>query len=119
MKNKNQFETVPVDQLRWECDPGCLDIRMSGDLSECPEIIGQKRAVDALRLGFDIDSQGYNIFVNGMVGTGRKTAIKCLLQETRRIKRIPDDKLYVNNFKNPDKPKLIRLPLILKDWSFS
>jgi len=109
MKNNNQFEMVSADKLRWKCDPGCLNIKMASEPKECPEIIGQKRAVDSLRLGFDIDSQGYNIFVNGLVGTGRKTAIKCLLKETRRIKRIPDDKLYVNNFKNPDKPKLVRL----------
>ena len=105
-----KHKALGSDKLRWRCD---LDTRQcEPDLKTkmCPDIIGQRRAVNALRLGFDIESQGYNIFVNGMVGTGRKTAIKCLLEETKRIKRIPDDKLYVHNFGNPDKPKLIRLP---------
>ena len=105
-----KFETVSPDKLRWTCDPKMLDTVDDESLRICPDIIGQRRAVNALRLGFDIESHGYNIFVNGLVGTGRKTAINCLLEETRRIKRIPDDKLVVFNFKNPDKPRLIRLP---------
>jgi len=109
MSQKKQFETVTPDKLRWTCDPKILSQVDEGSRRTCPDIIGQKRAVSALRLGFDIESHGYNIFVNGLVGTGRKTAINCLLEETKRIKRIPDDKLYVFNFNNPDKPKLIRL----------
>ncbi len=109
MTEKKKFKTLSADKLRWRCDPGSLKSTMDSGTRMCPDIIGQRRAVNALRLGFDIESHGYNIFVNGLVGTGRKTAIKCLLEETKRIKRIPDDKLYINNFRNPDKPKLIRL----------
>ncbi|MGD2089269.1 MAG: ATP-binding protein [Candidatus Aminicenantes bacterium] len=110
MKKKiGQFKEVPVEQLRWKCDPGTLGFKTTDDIITCPDIIGQRRAVNALRLGLDIDSHGYNLFVNGLAGTGRKTAINCLLKETERIKRIPPDKIYVNNFKNPDMPILIRL----------
>jgi ATP-dependent Lon protease len=104
-----KHETVSPDKLRWTCDPKMLRTVDEDSQRSCPDIIGQQRAVNALRLGFDIESHGYNIFVNGLVGTGRKTAINCLLEETKRIKRIPDDKLYVFNFKNPDRPRLIRL----------
>lgn len=110
MAKRKQVSSLKPEKLRWKCDPESLKALTVSGGRVCPDIIGQKRAVNALRLGFDIESQGYNIFVNGLVGTGRKTAIKCLLEETRRIKRIPDDKLYVNNFKNSDKPRLIRLP---------
>ncbi|MCX6579768.1 MAG: ATP-binding protein [Candidatus Aminicenantes bacterium] len=109
-KQKNEtFKEVPVEQLKWRCDPETLGFKTIHDITACPDIIGQPRAVNALRLGLDIDSQGYNLFVNGQPGTGRKTAINCLLKETDRINRIPDDKIYVNNFKNPDMPTLIRL----------
>lgn len=110
MKKASNFEKVPVKKLRWRCDPKSLGFRSTDDLKLCPDIIGQRRAVNALRLGLDIESIGYNIFVSGLVGTGRKTAINCLLEKSERLKRIPDDKLYVNNFKNPDMPRLIRLP---------
>jgi ATP-dependent Lon protease len=110
MKKASTFKKLSADQLKWYCDAEALGIQSTDDLKPCPDIIGQRRAINALRLGFDIESHGYNLFVNGLAGTGRRTAIKCLLEETRRIKRIPDDKLYVNNFKNPDMPRLIRLP---------
>jgi ATP-dependent Lon protease len=110
MIKKTQFETVPVEKLKWCCDPTILGIKSTDDIEVSPDIIGQRRAVNALRLGLDIESRGYNLFVNGLSGTGRRTAVKSLLKETGRFKRIPDDKLYVNNFKNPDMPRLIRLP---------
>jgi len=110
MKRASNFHELPAEKLRWRCDPKSLDFESTDELKACPDIIGQKRAVNALRLGLDIQSLGYNIFVSGLVGTGRKTAINCLLAETARSKRLPDDKLYVNNFKNTDMPRLIRLP---------
>lgn len=109
INNNKAFNEVPVEQLKWHCDPEKLGFQSIDDITPCPDIIGQPRAVNALRLGLDIDSQGYNLFVNGQPGTGRKTAVNCLLKETDRIKRIPDDKIYVNNFKNQDMPVLIRL----------
>ena len=110
MKKAPTHKKVPIEKLRWHCDHSRLNIKSTDDLKLCTDIIGQSRAVNALRLGFDIESEGYNLFVTGYVGTGRKTAIKCLLKETNRSKRIPDDKLYVNNFNDPDTPRLIRLP---------
>jgi lon-related putative ATP-dependent protease len=110
LKKASEHETLTADKLRWRCDPDSLGFESTDDLKVCVDIIGQKRALNALRMSFDIESLGYNIFVTGLVGTGRKTAINCLIKESQRLKNIPDDKLYVNNFKDPDRPRLIRLP---------
>jgi len=109
MKKVTKFEEVPVGKLRWRCDPNSFKFKTTKELEICLDIIGQRRAVNALRLGLDIESLGYNIFVTGLVGTGRKTAIKCLLEKAERSKKIADDKLYVYNFKNSDMPRLIKL----------
>jgi ATP-dependent Lon protease len=103
------FEEVPVEKLRWRCDPEKLKFQSTEDLPVIREIIGQERALEAIRLGLDIDGFGYNIFVTGLVGTGRKTAIKGLLEEIDTAGKIPNDICYVNNFKNPDMPKMISL----------
>lgn len=110
LKKISNFKEVPVEKLRWQCKPDFLGFETTDDIRLTTDIIGQRRAVNALRLGLDIDSFGYNIFITGLVGTGRKTAIKQLIKEPERAKRIPDDKLYVNNFKKPDIPILLRLP---------
>ena len=64
----------------------------------------------AIRLGLEMDSLGYNIFIVGLVGTGRNTTIKCLLEEIDKAGKIPDDLCYMNNFKDPDQPRCICLP---------
>ncbi|NIS60763.1 MAG: AAA family ATPase [Proteobacteria bacterium] len=110
MAREMKFEEVPLEKLRWRCDPEKLQFQSTEDLPVTEEIIGQERALEAIRLGLDINGFGYNIFVVGLVGTGRKTAIKGLLEEIDTAGKIPNDICYVNNFKNPDMPKMISLP---------
>jgi lon-related putative ATP-dependent protease len=104
------FEEVPVEKLRWQCDPVSLPFESTDACEPCQDIIGQERALEAIRLGLDINSVGYNIFVTGLAGTGRFTTIKCVLEEMDKKGKIPDDICYVNNFKNPDMPHMLRLP---------
>jgi len=105
----SQYE-VAIEKLRKVCKPDDLGFNTTEELEHCTDIVGQKRAVDALKLGLEIASSGYNIFVTGFVGTGRTTTVKCLLDDLEKNKKVPDDILYVNNFSDPDSPKLIRLP---------
>ncbi|OGD12674.1 MAG: ATP-dependent protease, partial [Candidatus Aminicenantes bacterium RBG_13_62_12] len=109
-KIKNAFPELTADKLRWECDPARIPFASTDELTPCDEIIGQERALRALKTGLDIKSLGYNIFITGMVGTGRTTTIKQLLERLEKSGRVPDDILYVNNFKNPDEPRLVMLP---------
>ncbi|MGD8535392.1 MAG: ATP-binding protein [Candidatus Aminicenantes bacterium] len=110
MKTATNFKELPADLLRWTCDPGKIPVSTSDECKPCDEIIGQKRALKAIQTGLDIKSFGYNIFVTGMVGTGRTTTIKQLLEKLEKGDKIPDDILYVFNFKNMDEPTLIILP---------
>jgi lon-related putative ATP-dependent protease len=95
-------------QLRWQCDPKLLRFRHLKEVSSCEWIIGQPRAIDAIKLGLNVKYPGYNIFITGPVGTGRTTAITKLLDDLK-VKGELKDLLYVNNFRNPDMPKLIEL----------
>ena len=79
-------------------------------LKPTDEIIGQDRAQKALRFGLEIREKGFNIYVAGMPGTGRRTAVKKFLDELAKTKPKPDDWVYVNNFANPYEPVAIRLP---------
>ncbi len=105
-----KYEEVPVEKLRWRCPPESLPFETTNEVQPCLGIIGQDRALSAIRLGLEVDSIGYNIFVVGLVGTGRNTAIKCVLEEIDKAGKIPDDLCYVNNFKDPDQPKCFCLP---------
>ena len=104
------FEEVPLEQLRWRCDPNTFSFETTEAIQPCQEIIGQERGLEAIRVGVDINSIGYNIFVTGLAGTGRFTTIKCVLEEIDVKEKMPNDLCYVNNFKNPDMPHMIILP---------
>jgi ATP-dependent Lon protease len=110
MKLKTAFTELTSDKLRWRCAPEALPFETTASCLPCVEIIGQERALKAIQTGLDIKSLGYNIFITGMVGTGRTTTIKQLLEKLEKGEATPDDILYVNNFRNPDEPTLLILP---------
>jgi lon-related putative ATP-dependent protease len=110
MKKTTGFSELTPDMLAWRLDPEKIPFDSSDDCEACEGIIGQDRALRAIQTGLDIHSLGYNIFVTGLVGTGRTTTIKQLLEKMRKEGEKPDDILYVNNFKNQDEPTLIILP---------
>ena len=110
MKAKMNFKELSPADLRWTCDNGNVPVRTTDECSYCDEIIGQNRALKAIQTGLDIKSLGYNIFITGMVGTGRTTTIRQLMEKLEKGEKTPDDILYVNNFKYPDEPVLILVP---------
>jgi len=102
-------ELSPVN-LRKECDPTLMRCESTEELTPLEGIIGQERAVKALRFGLDIKERGFNIYVSGYPGTGRATAVEDFLEELAKNKPVPSDWCYVNNFQNPYEPKALRLP---------
>lgn len=110
MKKVTNFEELPPHKLKWTIDPKKIPYESSDECQPCETIIGQDRAIKAVQTGLFIKSLGYNIFVTGMVGTGRTTTIKQLLQKLKKEEKTPDDILYVHNFKKADEPTLIILP---------
>ncbi|MCL4458306.1 MAG: AAA family ATPase [Chloroflexi bacterium] len=104
------MEEVPIEKLRRVCDPQCLGFQTTAELESAQDIIGQERAVRSLQFGLGIQEQGFNIYVSGIPGTGRTTAVRSFLERLARDKAVPPDWCYVNNFREPYRPKALRLP---------
>ncbi|MDH7510111.1 MAG: ATP-binding protein [Methanolinea sp.] len=104
--------TIPLSpgQYRNSFDESLVECESTRDLQPLREIIGQKRALSALTFGLNIDERGFNVFVSGMHGTGRKSAVKKFIDELSKTKPRGNDWIYVNNFENPYEPNAIRLP---------
>jgi lon-related putative ATP-dependent protease len=110
MPAKRSDYEVPLEKLRWRLDPATLPFETTEDLEPLTEIIGQKRGVEAFRFGMSMDKPGYNVFVTGIAGSGRLSTVRKLLEEiSRKDGGAPEDLCYVNNFKNPESPVLVRL----------
>lgn len=103
-----KFAELEPEELKWVCGEDSFDFKSTSALKPIEGVIGQQRALKSLKMGVDIKSQGYNIFITGLSGTGKFTTIKQLLETIR-----PDcprlyDYAYVNNFRDPDRPKLLK-----------
>ena len=102
---------VAADDLRWSCDPASFGFADTSEIGDCPiEIIGQPRAIAALALGLEVRSEGYNIFVAGEVGTGRSTTVRRTIARKMPDEQPPPDLVYVHNFRDPDRPRLLTFP---------
>jgi ATP-dependent Lon protease len=101
---------VSPKESRWHVDPDVFDFETTAELPCCGDIIGQERAINAIKLGLEVKTRGYNIFVSGLTGTGKSTTIKRLLKSMEPEKKDLKDICYVHNFKTPDMPVCIPLP---------
>jgi lon-related putative ATP-dependent protease len=101
---------VPLEKLRWVCNPEQFDFKTTEDLPELDEAIGQERALKSIDFGLGMQMSGFNLFLAGEPGTGRSSTIKNLLKKRARTEPPPHDWCYVNNFKLPDKPMSLTLP---------
>jgi ATP-dependent Lon protease len=101
---------VKSSQLRWRCDPDRLGFETTDELRYRPNIIGQGRALDAMRLGLTIRSAGYNIYISGLSGTGKLTAIRYMLDGMDLRRKNITDICYVHNFETEEQPTCLMLP---------
>lgn len=100
------------DVLCQRCDPEQFSFTTTEQLENLPGVIGQGRAIDAIRFGIGIRNPGYNLYVLGPAGIGKHAAVRHLLEERARARTGAElfDWCYVNNFRQPDKPQLLKLP---------
>jgi ATP-dependent Lon protease len=100
---------LAAHELRWRCPEDWLPAESTAKIEPSKGIIGQARAVRALEFGLSVPSLGFNVFVTGLTGTGRMTAIELHLRPLAGDGEPPDDLLFVFNFARPEQPRLLRL----------
>ncbi|GAB6063555.1 Lon protease family protein [Deferrisoma palaeochoriense] len=96
--------------LRRRIDPSQLPFETTAELPPRRRPLGQERAVRALEFGLEMESPGYNIFVLGPPGAGKRTTALALVEEVARARPAPGDWVYVYNFADEEKPRAIELP---------
>jgi predicted ATP-dependent protease len=97
-------------QLRRRTDPQQLNFASTSELPVLPIFVGQDRPISAIRFGVKMNRPGYNIFALGPAGLGKYTLVHSAVQERAAAEQPPADWCYVNNFSQPYRPKVLRLP---------
>jgi lon-related putative ATP-dependent protease len=105
----NSLKLMPAALYR-HCDPAQFKFATTAELPDLDVAIGQERARNAVDFGLGIGYQGYNLFVMGPAGSGKRTLVRnSLEQESHRPAGLLDW-AYVNNFAQPHKPLAVSLP---------
>lgn len=104
---KNNFLVSP-SKLRLNIDSNLLP-KLTEKISQ-EEIISQEKPLNALKLGLNVRTRGYNLFVTGLTGLDRITILKNLISKLKPKTFPKKDKCYVNNFNDSSKPILLTFP---------
>lgn len=97
-------------ELRVVCDPADLPFETTDELEVLDEAFGQDRAVEAIRLALGVRHHGYNVYVQGRTGSGRRSLLRRVLTEVAPTLPVPDDQVYVHDFVDPQSPRAIQMP---------
>ena len=115
MGSLKKFE-VPADSVCWHCNTADFNFECTDELTPVQGLIGQDRAIDAIQFGLEVGKRGYNLFVTGLTGTGKASAIQRHLRviidehKTKGVQFPIHDWCYAYNFVDPDKPGMLKLP---------
>lgn len=101
---------LTAQQLYHACDPDALECDSSAELPDLQASLGQERAMGALHFGVGIHHEGYNLYVMGSPGLGKHAIVRQLLGQQAAQIEPPSDWCYINNFRTPHKPRVLRLP---------
>ena len=93
-----------------EYTPEQMPFKDTSELSPLDQVIGQRRAVEAIAFGLNMKGCEYNIFVTGLEGTGKTTILQRILNEHAAQFETPPDLCMVNNFEDPYCPIVMEIP---------
>lgn len=101
--------SLKPDELIHRCDETSFGFETTAELDPPAEILGQPRAVEAVKFGVGIEQEGFNIFAFGPSGTRKHEILRSFFDEAASEEPTPPDIVYVNNFEDNHKPNAIQL----------
>ena len=67
-------------------------------------IIGQERALEAIKSAMQIPQKGFNLYIAGTLGIGKTAYALSVVNSLSEKLPVPQDYCYINNFENPNEP---------------
>lgn len=97
-------------QLKNICNPDVFNFETTAEIDDNDLVYGQERGIKALEFGLNINSKGYNLYVEGPAGVGKTMYTKQYVSEIASKNKTPDDWCYIYNFNDPNEPIAVALP---------
>ena len=104
-------KSLPLDSLYKPCQSKEFHFQSTRRLQPLnDEILGQKRAQEAIRFSISMRDPGYNIYAVGTNGLGKRTMMLRYLKREGRLAQAASDWCYIANFDDPRVPLVMQLP---------
>jgi lon-related putative ATP-dependent protease len=103
-------EPLKPEQLYQQTDPSQFEFETTAELNGGVEVVGQERALAAVRFAIGIEQEGYNLYALGPQGLGKYHAVREFIEQRAANEPAPPDWVYVHNFETGHKPNAISLP---------
>lgn len=101
---------LSIEEVTLILDERDLGFETTDELDPLDDLTAQPRAARAMELGLAVRSAGYNVYVAGQRGMGRKRLVLRALRERAAQEPTPPDWAYVHDFHCPDRPLALKLP---------
>ena len=105
-----KVKELKYTELNNNCPLNIFKFKTSDELETYNGIIGQERALEAVKTAMQIYQRGFNLYVCGNVGMGKTAYVLSVVNKLAKSKEIPNDICYIYNFDNPNEPLALSLP---------
>ncbi len=103
-------QVLDVSKVYHRCDPQQIPFETTAEVSAPAQIIGQQRATEAIQFGATIEDEHFHLYVLGPSGVGKHSVVRQMLDSIAQRRPAPYDWCYINNFEDPQKPRVLQLP---------
>ena len=95
LKSSSLNNTFNVDSLQFTT---------TDEIEPFNGIIGQERALEAIKSAMQIPQKGFNLYISGTLGIGKTAYALSVVNSLSEKIPVPQDYCYINNFENPNEP---------------
>lgn len=100
LKSSNLKNSFNVDSLKFNT---------TDEVEPFNGIIGQERALNAIKSAMQIPQKGFNLYISGTLGIGKTAYALSVVNSLSEKMPVPQDYCYINNFENPLEPVAVAL----------
>ncbi len=104
-----KFKELNYNELKNICKEEDLGFSKTSELEPFNGIVGQERALSAIKTAMQIPQKGFNLYICGSIGIGKTSYALSIVNKLSKDKPIPNDFCYIHNFDNPNEPIAIEL----------
>ena len=90
-----KIKELKYTDLKNECPINSFKFKTTNELETYNGIIGQERALEAVKTAMQIYQKGFNLYVCGNVGMGKTAYVLSVVNNLAKNQKIPNDLCYI------------------------